>query len=211
MESTARTGPSIGKIILIVILVIILLLVIGVVLIRTVFREDVMRATVKTAINVTEGQVRTNPPEGVDTTRYLALCEAFLKQIEAAPLNDTAVSELFYTFRDASQDKTLDSQELATLEDLMISNYPELESYRTLTASPEEEVNTGQSVSRETIVVNVCEQDPKNAADWRNSGISLFNDPEAPTKRKVGKIPACESITVEVLQKKTVDGVMFYK
>ncbi len=136
MESTARTGPSIGKIILIVILVIILLLVIGVVLIRTVFREDVMRATVKTAINVTEGQVRTNPPEGVDTTRYLALCEAFLKQIETAPLNDTAVSELFYTFRDASQDKTLDSQELATLEDLMISNYPELESYRTLTAMP---------------------------------------------------------------------------
>jgi len=66
-------------------------------------------------------------------------------------------------------------------------------------------------VKKETIVVNVCEQDPDNAAYYRSSGINLFNDPGASTKRKVGKIPACESITVEVLQKKTVDGAMFYK
>jgi len=65
--------------------------------------------------------------------------------------------------------------------------------------------------SKETIVVDVCKEDPQNADTWRQTGVNLFTDPSLSSKRKVGKIPACESITVEVLDKKNVDGIEFYK
>ena len=63
----------------------------------------------------------------------------------------------------------------------------------------------------ETIVIDVCKEDPENADMWRQSGLNLFTDPSSGQKKKVGKIPACESIKVDVLEKKVHDGVMFYR
>lgn len=137
MEQPARTGPSVGKIILIILIVVVVLLLAGIILVRTVFKEPLMRATMKQTVNFTVGQVRTSPPEGVDTAAYIALCDAFLRQVEAAPLNDTTVAKFVFLFQDAAEDKVLDRGELAALEAVMVEMFPGLEPYRTLTGMPE--------------------------------------------------------------------------
>ncbi|HOP07674.1 MAG TPA: hypothetical protein PLF13_10325 [candidate division Zixibacteria bacterium] len=62
----------------------------------------------------------------------------------------------------------------------------------------------------DTIVIDLCKLDPQNADMWRQTGINLFSDPTLGPKKKVGNIPACDGITVDVIDKKTFEGVEFY-
>lgn len=68
---------------------------------------------------------------------------------------------------------------------------------------------TPEKVVRETIVLNMCQTDPENADLWQGMNVNLLSGPaEYPI---AAELPACSSLELEVLEKRTVDGVEFYR
>ena len=65
----------------------------------------------------------------------------------------------------------------------------------------------------EKITLNVCQTDPGIADYWLTTKVILFSRAGGLSAgaKKVGELPSCSSVTLEVLQKETVDGVEFYK
>ena len=65
----------------------------------------------------------------------------------------------------------------------------------------------------EKITLNVCQTDSENADYWRNNKVNLFSKAGglAAGATKVGELPSCLSLNLDVLQKQTVGGVEFYK
>ena len=69
-------------------------------------------------------------------------------------------------------------------------------------------VQSGSEPISGRIDLNLCETDPENADYWAKTKVNLFNVPEG---TKVGDLPACSSLSLEVLSKQTVNGIQFYK
>lgn len=65
----------------------------------------------------------------------------------------------------------------------------------------------------EKITLNVCQTDPENADYWPTTKVNLFSKAGSISARakKVGELPPCSSISLDVLQKQTVDGIEFYQ
>ena len=65
----------------------------------------------------------------------------------------------------------------------------------------------------EKITLNVCQTDPENADYWQTTKVNLFSKAGGLSvgATKVGELPSCSSISLDVLQKQTVDGIEFYK
>jgi len=61
----------------------------------------------------------------------------------------------------------------------------------------------------ETITLNMCKIDKENADIWIQGYVNLFNEPSG--LKLAGKLPPCSSINLEVLEKRNVDGLDFYK
>lgn len=73
---------------------------------------------------------------------------------------------------------------------------------------------TGKPIKQ--IKVNVCERykdDPEMCEYWERAGINLMDKPGGLSAgaRGVGNIPACDGITVDILEIKEVNGIVFYK
>jgi len=65
----------------------------------------------------------------------------------------------------------------------------------------------------EQITLNVCQTDPENADYWPTTKVNLFNKPGgiATGAVKSGELPPCSSITLDVLDKQTIEGIESYK
>jgi enamine deaminase RidA (YjgF/YER057c/UK114 family) len=62
----------------------------------------------------------------------------------------------------------------------------------------------------EKIILNLCLTDPENADVWKQMGINLFKNIDDPLKGSEN-IPACESIEIEVLEKRNINDIERYK
>jgi len=62
----------------------------------------------------------------------------------------------------------------------------------------------------EKLIINLCITDSENADVWKQMGVNLWKDFDDPSKGSEN-IPACESIEVEVLEKRNVDDIEKYK
>lgn len=138
MQAIPAKKVSNGTIILIVIGGLVLLILIAVILLGTVFREDSMRIMIGSTVTFIKTEVRVSPPESLDTTAYLNLCDAYMKLTDSLPVNDTAMGTLLYAFGKAFGDEQFSQDELTQLEEIMISTFSELEDYRILTLSEQE-------------------------------------------------------------------------
>lgn len=61
----------------------------------------------------------------------------------------------------------------------------------------------------ETITLNMCKIDKENEDIWIQGYVNLFKEPAG--LKLAGKLPPCSSINLEVIEKRNVDGIDFYK
>jgi hypothetical protein len=70
-----------------------------------------------------------------------------------------------------------------------------------------------QQTPAEQFTLNACKTDSANADYWAKTDITLFDVPGGvPNGAKFsGRLPSCQDLHIDVLDKQAVDGVDFYK
>lgn len=73
--------------------------------------------------------------------------------------------------------------------------------------------SSSEIMEPEKISLNICQTDSENKDYWSKTNINLFSQPGSIVAgaTKVGDLPSCSSINLDVLDKEIVDGVEFYK
>jgi hypothetical protein len=130
METTPRKGMSKGCVIgLIIGLSIIVLFILSLVLLW-VFRGSFAKAGAGAAAIELKQVLAADPPEGIDTTQFNALADAFVDRVKLESDDQfETVALLVQQFYSASKDRKLTREEAMTAAAAMINQYPELEQY----------------------------------------------------------------------------------
>jgi hypothetical protein len=126
MEQQAKKGMSKGCLVgLIVAGALIVLGIIAVVIIYM-YKDDIVKFGVRTVAVSVKSEVAAAPPEGVDTVQFNALVDQFVLKLDS---EDRAAEEYasFATLGgEIMQDKKIDAEEVAEIEQAMVTMYPEL-------------------------------------------------------------------------------------
>jgi hypothetical protein len=109
---------------------IILLLIVVALITCYVYREDIMKMGAATAIRGLQTQITENAPEGVDTTRFNEMTEAFVARVNEDELDAEKYAAFFGVVQDLMSKQEFTAEDVRAVEDAMIQYYPELEEYR---------------------------------------------------------------------------------
>lgn len=122
-------GMSKGCTVALIVAGVILVLIIVAAIIFYVYWGDVVKTGVVTTVNETKSLIAENPPEGVDTTQYNALADAFVERFNPDSIKAEAYGPVILQFSKAIEDKHLTGDEVRQLGEAMIGLYPDLQRF----------------------------------------------------------------------------------
>lgn len=138
MEPTQKKGMSKGCLVgLIIVSVIVVIIIIGAITCWY-YKEDLVKQGGLMAVTSAKGLVAENPPEGLDTTQFNAVCDGFSEKVKADSLDLERYGLFLQSMQEIIGDQNISSEEAAQLMESMIAYYPELEELY----QPEEEIDT---------------------------------------------------------------------
>lgn len=130
MEQPKKQGMSKGCMVGLIVGGIILVLILVALVTCWYYKEDIMKMGAATAVRGLQTQLVENAPEGVDTTQFKALTEAFVQKVNAEKLDPEKYADFFSTVQELMRKDTITVDDVRAIEDAMIMYYPELDEYR---------------------------------------------------------------------------------
>ena len=106
--------------------VIVVLIIIALILVY-VYREDLAKVGAGAMIAGVKTELAQHPMEGVDTVRFNAISDAFVKKMETEKLQAQDYAALIGTIQKAMEDKSVDADEADGIMDAMTALYPDLQ------------------------------------------------------------------------------------
>jgi len=137
-EATQKKGMSKGCLIGLIVAIVIVVMVIIAGVVVYLNWDQIMAFTGKSVVVEVKKTFAAQPPDGVDTTAFNSLSDAFSEKMESAPLETQQYAKFFNDAKAAIDDGRIDSVEAERLIDDMIECYPDLEDMYVPPEMPEE-------------------------------------------------------------------------
>jgi hypothetical protein len=121
-----KQGMSKGCLIGIIVAAVLVVMVIIAIFAFWYYKDDVVKFGANTVIASIRAEVSNNPPSGVDTTAFFAVCDAFSDRLQSDTLKLQQFEGFFKEAQTVITDSKVDSAEVERLVESMYEFYPEL-------------------------------------------------------------------------------------
>jgi hypothetical protein len=126
-EVTQKKGLSKGCLIGIIAAGVLLVMIIVAAIVLWVYWEDISKFTGATFVGTIKQTLAQDPPPGVDTVAFNAVCDGFTEKLDKGPLDKEKYAAFFSKIQTIPADKKVDSLEVNVLLEAVFEYYPELE------------------------------------------------------------------------------------
>ena len=126
-EETQKKGLSRGCLIGLIVAGVLVVMVIIAAIVVWVYWEDLSKFTGTTFVTTIKQTVAQDPPPGVDTVAFNAVCDGFAEKLEAGELETEKYAAFFGKIQSIPADKKVDSLEAELFLEAVFEYYPDLE------------------------------------------------------------------------------------
>jgi len=129
MEGNQKKGMSKGCLIGLIVAGVILVIIIIAGITCYVYKDDLAKMGVVTIINGFKTELAANPVEGVDSTQFNAMTDAFVTKFNEEEIDYEKYTAFFQQIQVMMGDKEISAEKVEKLKRLMADYYPVLEKY----------------------------------------------------------------------------------
>ncbi|UCC43880.1 MAG: hypothetical protein JSU65_12290 [Candidatus Zixiibacteriota bacterium] len=126
MEPAQKKGMSKGCMISLIIVSVLVLIVIILGITCWVYKEDLAKMAGITAVESVKTMVAENPPEGIDTTQFNAVTDAFIGKINADSLSMERYAEFMQAVQPMMSDQEISAEEAEWWMSTIVEYFPDL-------------------------------------------------------------------------------------
>lgn len=132
-------GMSKGCTVALIVAGVILVLIIALAVTCYFYWGDVVKSSTTALVGEVKSVLAANPPEGVDTTQFDALADAFVERFDPGNMKAEDYAPVVAQLSEVLRDKQLTADEVSRLSESMVALYPDLDRFRpSSTAEPAE-------------------------------------------------------------------------
>jgi hypothetical protein len=127
MEQQPRKGLSKGCLIALIVAGALLVLFIALSAYVCSNQDSLVRWLTKSGFAQVKVKISKNPPQGVDTTRFYALCDTFVARIYRDSISAARQQEFLPVLQKVAADDKFEASEIGAMTDAIVKYYPDLE------------------------------------------------------------------------------------
>jgi hypothetical protein len=125
-EVAKKQGMSKGCLIGLIVVGVLLILIIAISITCYLKREDLAKFGAATVVNGLKEMVAKEPPQGIDTTKFDAVSDGFLKKLKESKLDGEKYKNFMTEIQSIASDKKVDSAEAVQFMNAIYDYFPEL-------------------------------------------------------------------------------------